>query len=149
MSITGDWYNEFGSHMRITADPTGCIRGTYESHAGHAVGAYPLVGRYETAAFPDHGTPLGWTVAWRNGKTDACSVTSWSGQYYADDGERLCVTWLLTASAIAANTWEATAVGQDVFTRQPPSREEAERRLRHAGATSHPRSVSLDEVTPV
>ena len=148
MSITGDWYNEFGSFMRITADPTGCIRGTYVSGAGHAVGAYPLVGRYETAAVPDHGSPLGWTVAWRNAKTDACSVTSWNGQYYGDGEERLCVTWLLTASAAEANTWEATAVGQDVFTRRAPSREEAERRLRHAEATSHPRPVSLDEVTP-
>ncbi|MFE7172373.1 avidin/streptavidin family protein [Streptomyces sp. NPDC057616] len=148
MSITGDWYNEFGSFMRITADPTGCIRGTYVSGAGHAVGAYPLVGRYETAALPDHGTPLGWTVAWRNARTDACSVTSWNGQYYADGEERLCVTWLLTASAAEANTWEATAVGQDVFTRRAPTRAEAERRLRHAEATSHPRPVSLGEVTP-
>lgn len=147
MSISGDWYNEFGSHMRITADPTGCIRGTYVSATGHAVGEYPLVGRYDTADLPDHGTPLGWTVAWHNGRTDAESVTSWNGQYYEDGGERINVTWLLTASAIAANTWEATAVGQDVFTREPPSPEQAEQRLRHAGAPSHPRPVG--ERTPV
>jgi hypothetical protein len=135
MGISGDWYNEIGSHMRITADPTGCVRGTYVSAAGHAVGTYPLIGRCEAAGVPDHGTPLGWTVAWRNGRTDAGSVTSWSGQYYEDGGERICATWLLTASATAANTWEATAVGQDVFTREPPSPEQAERRLRTAGAS--------------
>lgn len=132
MTIGGDWYNEVGSHMRITVDPTGGIRGSYASAKGHATGTYPLVGRYDTAALPDHGTTVGWTVAWHNASTDAGSVTSWSGQYYGDggsdsssggsdeDGERICVTWLLTASANAANTWEATAVGQDVFTRTAP-----------------------------
>jgi len=149
MGISGDWYNGIGSQMRITADPTGCIRGTYVSAAGHAVGTYPLVGRCEVAAVPDHGTPLGWTVAWRNGRTDAGSVTSWSGQYYDDGGERICATWLLTASTTAANTWEATAVGQDVFTREPPSPEQAEQRLRHAGTASHSSPVSVGEVTPV
>lgn len=125
MTIGGDWYNEVGSHMRITADPTGGIRGSYVSAKGHAAGMYPLVGRYDTAALPDHGTTVGWTVAWHNARTDAGSVTSWSGQYYGNgdgggDGERICVTWLLTASANSANTWEATAVGQDVFTRTAP-----------------------------
>ncbi|MFI6402294.1 avidin/streptavidin family protein [Streptomyces sp. NPDC050548] len=147
MSISGDWYNEFGSHLRITADPNGSIRGTYISATGHAVGAYPLVGRYDTAAVADHGTPLGWTVAWRNGRTDAGSVTSWNGQYHEDGGERIYVTWLLTASAIAANAWEATAVGQDVFTREPPSAEQAEQLLRHAGAPTGPHPV--DELTSV
>ncbi|MCL6670152.1 MULTISPECIES: avidin/streptavidin family protein [Streptomyces] len=149
MSISGDWYNEIGSHMRITTDPAGNVKGTYVSAAGHAIGTYPLVGRCEAAADPEHGTPLGWTVAWRNGRTDAGSVTSWSGQYYDDGDERICATWLLTASAAAANTWEATAVGQDVFTRESPSPEQAEQRLRHVGAASHPRPVNLDEVTPV
>ncbi|MEU6538510.1 avidin/streptavidin family protein [Streptomyces sp. NPDC047000] len=126
MTIGGDWYNEVGSHMTITADPTGGIRGGYVSAKGHAMGTYPLVGRYDTAALADHGTTVGWTVAWHNAGTDAGSVTSWSGQYYGDGdgggGERICVTWLLTASANAANTWEATAVGQDVFTRTAPAR---------------------------
>ncbi|MFG3292951.1 avidin/streptavidin family protein [Streptomyces sp. NPDC048179] len=42
-------------------------------------------------------------------------MTSWSGPYHEDGEERICATWLLTVSAIAANTWEATAVGQDVY----------------------------------
>ncbi|MEV0740218.1 avidin/streptavidin family protein [Streptomyces sp. NPDC050549] len=147
MSISGDWYNEFGSHLRITADPNGSIRGTYISATGHAVGTYPLVGRYDTAAVPGHGTPLGWAVAWRNGRTDAGSVTSWSGQYYEDGGEKIYVTWLLTASAIATSAWEATSVGQDVFTRELPSPEGAEQLLRHAEAPTDPYPV--DELTPV
>ncbi|WP_405909909.1 avidin/streptavidin family protein [Streptomyces sp. NBC_00828] len=147
MSISGDWYNEFGSHLRITADPNGCVRGTYVSGTGHAVGAYPLVGRYEAAALPDHGAPLGWTVAWRNEQTDASSVTSWNGQYYEEGGGRICVTWLLTASASASNAWEATAVGQDVFTREPPSPERTEQPMRHAGAPTDPHPA--DELTPV
>ncbi|MCI3278295.1 avidin/streptavidin family protein [Streptomyces cylindrosporus] len=120
MNLSGDWYNELGSHMRITVDATGGISGTYVSAAGHAVGAYPLVGRYDATALADHGTPLGWTVAWHNGRTDAGSVTCWNGQYHEDGGERICATWLLTASAVAADTWEATAVGQDTFTRRRP-----------------------------
>ncbi|MEV0738288.1 avidin/streptavidin family protein [Streptomyces sp. NPDC050549] len=147
MGISGDWYNEIGSHMRVTLDPGGCVTGTYVSAAGHAVGTYPLVGRCEAAADPEHGTPLGWTVVWRNGRTDAGSVTSWSGQYYDDGPERICATWLLTASATAANTWEATAVGQDVFTREPPSPEQTGQRLRHTGTVSEPDPVG--EVTPV
>ncbi|MEU8865676.1 avidin/streptavidin family protein [Streptomyces umbrinus] len=147
MSISGDWYNEFGSHLRITTDPTGCIRGTYISATGHAVGARPLVGRYDTAAVPGHGTPLGRTVAWRNGRTDAGPVTRWNGQYHEDGGERISVTWLLTASASAANAWEATAVGRDIYTREPPSPEQAEQLLRHTGAPTDPHPV--DELTPV
>ncbi|GAA4994214.1 hypothetical protein GCM10025734_24020 [Kitasatospora paranensis] len=45
MSIAGDWYNEFGSHMRLTEDPSGGLTGTYVSGAGHAAGSYPLTGR--------------------------------------------------------------------------------------------------------
>jgi len=150
MSISGDWYNEIGSHMRVTADPSGCIRGTYASATGHAAGTYPLVGRCEAAADPDHGTPLGWTVVRRNGRTDAESVTSWSGQYYYDDGqERICATWLLMASATAAKTWEATAVGQDVFTREPLAPERTGQRLRHTGTASHPSPTGVGEATPV
>ncbi|MEV5845342.1 avidin/streptavidin family protein [Streptomyces sp. NPDC051985] len=149
MGISGDWYNGIGSHMRIRTGPAGSVEGTYFSATGHAVGGYPLAGRYEAAAVPDRGTPLGWTVAWRNERTDAESVTSWSGQYHEDGEERICATWLLTVSASAANTWEATAVGQDVFSRRPPSPEEAERRLRHAGATSRPHPAGAGEATPV
>ncbi|MFI1566524.1 avidin/streptavidin family protein [Streptomyces sp. NPDC020490] len=138
MSISGDWYNEVGSHMRITVDPVGGIRGTYMSATGHAAGAYPLVGRYDTADFPDHGTTLGWTVAWHNERSDAASVTSWSGQYHKEGGERICATWLLTASANPANTWEATAVGQDVFTRERPSPERIADHVRQNRTVSHP-----------
>ncbi|MFE0518239.1 avidin/streptavidin family protein [Streptomyces sp. NPDC058954] len=141
MGIGGDWYNDVGSHMRITVDPTGGIRGIYVSATGHAAGTYPLVGRYDSAALADHGATLGWTVAWHNGRSDAGSVTSWNGQYYKDGGERICTTWLLTASANPANTWEATAVGQDVFTRDRPPQELIDQRLRRAGSVSHPHTA--------
>jgi hypothetical protein len=35
MSVAGDWYNELGSHMRMTSDPLGGITGTYISATGH------------------------------------------------------------------------------------------------------------------
>ncbi|MEU5893700.1 avidin/streptavidin family protein [Streptomyces sp. NPDC047461] len=140
MSMNGDWYNETGSRMRIVVDPAGGIKGSYISAKGHAVGTYPLAGRYDTVALPEHGTTLGWTVAWRNERNDAGSVTNWNGQYYEDGTgpEHICATWLLTASATAANVWEATAVGQDVFTHVPPTPERTEGHRRQTVAASHP-----------
>ncbi|WP_431677840.1 avidin/streptavidin family protein [Kitasatospora sp. KL5] len=137
MTIAGDWYNEFGSHMRLTADESGGLTGTYVSSAGHVAGPYDLTGRQDTPARPGHGTAVGWTVAWRNEQGDAGSVTSWSGQYL-DGDDTILATWLLTRSAAASDVWESTVVGQDVFTRRAPSSEEVERHLRGRRPASHP-----------
>ncbi|MEW1909925.1 avidin/streptavidin family protein [Kitasatospora sp. NPDC085895] len=137
MTIAGDWYNEFGSHMRLTDDTSGGLTGTYVSGAGHVAGPYELTGRHDAPAGPGRGTAVGWTVAWRNEQGDAGSVTSWSGQYLAGD-ETILATWLLTRSASAADVWESTVVGQDVFTRQAPAPEDVERHLRGRRPASHP-----------
>jgi hypothetical protein len=142
MTIAGDWYNEYGSHMRLATDPSGGITGTYISAAGHASGRYVLVGRYDTPAGADYSTALGWTVAWRNEDNNADSVTSWNGLYQGDGEERILATWLLTRSATAPNVWEATAVGQDVFTRDSPSPRQIEHQLRLGKPTPHPRGAA-------
>ncbi|GAA2148935.1 hypothetical protein GCM10009760_41580 [Kitasatospora kazusensis] len=120
MSIAGDWYNEFGSHMRLTVDSAGAVGGAYTSAAGHATGAHALAGRYHPPGAPGRGAALGWTVAWDNQQTDEGSVTSWSGQYFEQE-ERIYAGWLLTRAASAADAWESTVVGQDVFTREQPA----------------------------
>ena len=142
MSIAGDWYNELGSHMQVTVDPLGGITGTYVSATGHAAGPYTLVGRYDTPARDDLGTALGWTVAWRNESHDADSVTSWNGQYHHDgDGEeRISTTWLLATAATAPDAWDATAVGQDVFSRQEPDPDRVRHHLRQGRPVSHPQA---------
>ncbi|MCD0486008.1 avidin/streptavidin family protein [Streptacidiphilus sp. ASG 303] len=120
MDISGDWYSRLGSRMHLETDPSGGVSGTYVSGTGHAVGPYPLVGRWDPLSSASQGTVLGWTVTWRNDRGDANSVTSWSGQYYDDrgaDGERICASWLLTTSAESVDAWRSTTVGQDVFTR--------------------------------
>ncbi|MFB7667733.1 avidin/streptavidin family protein [Kitasatospora sp. NPDC056138] len=120
MSIAGDWYNEFGSHMHLTADPSGGISGTYTSGAGHVAGQYELTGRCHASGQSGHGAAVGWTVAWHNQQSAPDSVTSWSGQYF-EDRERIFATWLLTRPSQAPDVWEATTVGQDVFTRDRPT----------------------------
>jgi hypothetical protein len=120
MSIAGDWFNEFGSHMHLTADPSGGISGTYTSGTGRAAGQYEVTGRCHPSGPPGRGAAVGWTVAWHNRQRDPDSVTSWSGQYF-EDRERIFATWLLTRPSSAADVWEATAVGQDVFTRERPA----------------------------
>ncbi|GAA2269403.1 MULTISPECIES: avidin/streptavidin family protein [Kitasatospora] len=123
MSITGDWYNEFGSHMHLTADPSGGISGTYTSGTGQVAGQYEVTGRYQLSTQPGRGAAVGWTVAWHNRQRDPDSVTSWSGQYFERE-ERIFATWLLTRPSGPADVWEATTVGQDVFTRQRPGASE-------------------------
>jgi hypothetical protein len=144
MTITGDWYNELGSHMRLTAEPRGGITGSYVSAAGHAPGPYVLVGRHDPPALADHGTALGWTVAWRNDDNDAGCVTSWNGLYY-DDAEQIRATWLLTASATQPNAWEATSVGQDVFTREIPDPDRIAHHLQQGKRPSHPQTHRREE----
>ncbi|MFJ1755921.1 avidin/streptavidin family protein [Kitasatospora sp. NPDC088134] len=133
MGITGDWYSELGSHMRLMAGPDGSLTGTYVSATGRASGRYPLVGRLAPPREAGHGTAVGWTVAWLNDSGDAGSVTSWSGQYQEGEVERISAAWLLTRSAEAPDAWESTVVGHDLFVRQEPdpARLEEVRRLPH------------------
>jgi Avidin family len=121
-AITGTWYNQLGSIMIVTATGDGGLTGTYESAVGNAENKYVLTGRYDNAPATDgSGTALGWTVAWRNEFRNAHSVTTWSGQYFGGDQERIITQWLLTSGTTSANEWRSTLVGHDLFTRTEPS----------------------------
>jgi hypothetical protein len=139
MSIAGDWYNEFGSHMHLTEDPSGGLTGTYVSGAGDAPGSYPLTGRRGVPAGSGVGTALGWTVAWQNEQGGAGSVTGWSGQYLPDR-ETISATWLLTRPSVAEGVWESTVIGQDVFRRTPFDADEVARHTGSGRPHSHPQT---------
>lgn len=140
VGITGDWYSELGSHMRVVAGPDGALTGTYVSATGRVSGSYPLVGRLAPPVEAGHGTAVGWTVAWQNENSEAGSVTSWSGQYQESPVERISAVWLLTRSAEAPDTWESTVVGQDLFTRHAPDPAKLEEVRRMARPLPHPTS---------
>jgi hypothetical protein len=134
--ITGTWYNQLGSIMIVTTTGDGGLTGTYESAVGNAENKYVLTGRYDSApATNGSGTALGWTVAWRNEFRNAHSVTTWSGQYFGGDQERITTQWLLTSGTTSANEWRSTLVGHDLFTRTAPSAEAVEQ-ARKLGITS-------------
>ncbi|NUT49434.1 MAG: hypothetical protein HOV94_19310 [Saccharothrix sp.] len=126
-SITGTWYNQFGSTMIVTAKPDGSLVGTYESAVGNAESRYVLAGRYDTASVDGVGTTLAWTVSWRNDFRNAHSATAWSGQFFGGDKARITTKWLLASSTTPANEWQSTLVGGDVFTQTKPTEAEIER----------------------
>ncbi|WP_433688058.1 avidin/streptavidin family protein [Micromonospora carbonacea] len=135
----GTWYNELGSSVTLTINSDGSITGAYNSAVGDASGNYRLAGRYDTASPAGTGRALGWTVAWRNDIRDADSSTSWSGQYFSGDQERIVTQWLLTSSTTPSQVWASTLVGHDEFTRTKPSAEVAAH-ARASGASAEPRS---------
>lgn len=119
MNISGRWYNELGSVMDLQADDQGNIIGTYHTAVGKAESQYVLVGRYDQTQ--QNGT-IGWVVNWSNQYGDSYSVTSWSGQFQTiQNNETLVTMWLLTNKTNPKDDWASTLVGQDVFTRVPPT----------------------------
>ncbi|ALO92378.1 hypothetical protein SHL15_1201 [Streptomyces hygroscopicus subsp. limoneus] len=137
MPIDGEWYNEFGSQVRLESAPEGTVSGEYVTAVGHAPGTYLLTGRHDGPTSPGNGIALGWTVAWRNEHGNLGSVTSWSG-LFLEGPERILTTWLLSRSTATAEAWESSVVGQDVFTRQKPTSEDVDRALRSGRPVSHP-----------
>jgi hypothetical protein len=136
MPIGGVWYNELGSTMILQQDvpAQGLLTGTYQSGVGTS-GLFGLVGSYDA-----NENTLGFAVTWNNGTVDRASTTTWCGQYFNIGGETLITMWLLCETTAETNTWQSTLVGQDQFSRTPPSAEEidAKRALR---APAHPRAL--------
>ncbi|MDT4895247.1 MAG: hypothetical protein QOH25_324 [Acidobacteriota bacterium] len=136
MYPSGLWYNELGSQMELNVSGNN-VWGWYYSAVGVAAFTYPLAGQINPQPYP-FSQVLGWAVAWTNAYQKAHSVTTWSGQYQTiDNQEEIIAFWLLTNETQEAQDWEATNVGQDVFTRTMPTEEEIERN-RKRRAKSHP-----------
>lgn len=136
MGLAGTWYNELGSPMEITVNGS-LLTGTYRSGVG-AEGTYSLTGAFDANPLANKSQSLGFVVAWQNAESNYHSTTSWSGRYLQTaTGEMLATFWLLTAEQ--PDQWEGTLIGEDTFTRTPPSEETKQRRLAK-GAFPHPKS---------
>lgn len=135
------WYNELGSVMTIDRVDLkhGYFCGTYCSAVGEAKKEYPLTGHLD----PD-GSTLGWVVVWRNQYMNACSTTTWCGQYQFDPNtheEVIVTTWLLTAQTDPQEDWNSTNVGFDEFLPHQCAPERTER-VKQRRQMSHPKSAA-------
>lgn len=139
MTIDGVWHNELGSSLTLISHPDGSLTGIYETRVGEAAGRFTVAGRFNVGAVGGSlGTAVGWTVAWSNDVTSSHSVTSWSGQYFAGEPERIDVTWLLVIESTPGEMWESTLVGQDVFTREAPADHTVRGKLDSGMRSAHP-----------
>ena len=125
MNLLGTWFNELGSTMVIDQVQNGTIIGSYAtavSSTGCAQGSFSLVGSTDTDS---GGEGVAFSVCWKNDTSQCASVTAWSGQAQTIDGEdQILAFWLLTVESAPDQDWYATHVGQDLFTRSQPAREQ-------------------------
>ena len=133
--LNGEWFNELGSNMTLTAVETGSLKGIYYSAVGNVPQEYPLSGRFDptpTEAWTPNrvGVPVGWAVTFIYDDDDTDppvhihSTTTWSGLFFDDNGgkpAKIITQWLLTRSMQESNIWESTHVGNDTFTRDKPT----------------------------
>ena len=136
IELSGTWYNQHGSELRIQVDGEGKINGSFRSGVGfpEAEEVFPVTGFTQNDLF-------GFTVSF--GKYD--SVTSWTGHSGVEDGkEILSGLWhmsvgLLPGAAAEGQLWKGVWAGADVF-----RRERIERRGSRA-APSHPMVALTDD----
>ncbi|CAA7262589.1 unnamed protein product [Cyclocybe aegerita] len=118
--LSGDWYNQLGSKFTLIADENGGLSGEYNSAVGTAEDSYILTGRFDADPQPGRGISVGWVVTFRNSRLNANSTTTWSGQYFDGDNERILVHWLLSSSTTPSSVWRSINTGHSTFTRIPP-----------------------------
>ena len=135
MDITGYWYNELGSTMEINPVANGQFTGSYCTavSSGCAHGSFALVGQTDTES---GGDAVGFVVCWKNASSNCQSITAWSG--HTNGNDQITAFWLLTAKLSSDNLeWDATQIGQDIFTRILPGEEQIAAKLK-AVRRSHP-----------
>ncbi len=139
--ISGVWHNELGSMMRIAASD-GQLSGQYSSAVGDAKDFYQLVGRFNTAPAAG-GQSCAWAVTWVNSYGNAHSTTAWAGQYQIDESgaEEISAFWFLVSEMAPQDDWQATKVGQDIFTRLAPTPEAVKKAQQRGHASSPPAPV--------
>ena len=129
IELSGTWYNQHSSELRIQVDPEGKINGSFRSGVGfpEAEEEFSLTGFAQ-------GDLFGFTVSFE--KYD--SVTSWTGHSGVEDGkEVLSSLWHMSVGLLPGATgegqlWKGVWAGADVF-----RRERSERRGSRV-APSHP-----------
>ena len=116
VQLSGIWYNQHGSELRVQVDGEGRIAGTFRSGVGFPQGeeTFPVTGFAQ-------GDLFGFTVSF--GKYD--SVTSWTGHSGFDNGEEvLSGLWHMSVGLLPGATgegqlWKGVWAGADVFRREP------------------------------
>ena len=136
MTLVGNWYNELGSLMVLSANGAE-LTGTYKTAVGNAQGIYPLNGGLDTLP-SSGGQAVGFAVAWVNQYGSSNSVTTWSGQYQTINGvEQIVTQWLLTWEAGPQANWASTLIYHDLFMRTQPADDAVAQRLLR-GPAPHP-----------
>ena len=116
--LVGQWKNDLGSTLNITAidSGTGAMTGTYTSPSGGGGTPFALVGWVNTAPIdpkaPSNVTVVSFSVSWGT----FGSVTAWNG-YYNAKSARIIGQWLLSR-ANSQFIWDHILTGQDQFTKQ-------------------------------
>ena len=119
------WHSQLGSTMTLTSldESKGSFFGKYRSTVGNVKCEYDFVGRFDT-----EGDTLGWVVTYQNDFLNAHSTCTWSGYVKLNpckESKPIIITnWLLTYQTRNADDKTATNVGCDIFTTNPPSKEQ-------------------------
>ena len=138
------WYNQLGSTMTVTDldKSKGSFFGKYCSAVGDAKCEYDLIGRIDM-----EGDTLGWVVTYRNDYLNAHSTCTWSGHWEWCPGKEskliILTTWLLTSQTRNEDDWAATNIGFDIFTTNPPSKEQIAK-ARLCRQFSHPKKAFME-----
>ncbi|NWR89528.1 AVID protein, partial [Furnarius figulus] len=118
-SLTGQWINDLGSTMKISAvNNHGDFSGSYltaVTATTNTIEESPLQGSLQRRNQKGQPT-FGFTVNW----TFSDSVTVFTGQCFVDKNgkEVLKTMWLLRSHVDSIeNDWKATRVGINIFTR--------------------------------
>ena len=141
LRVPSKWHNELGSTMTLTScdEIKGSFVGKYCSAVGKAEHEYDLVGRFDT-----QGDTLGWVVTYQNKYLNAHSTCSWSGHMELSPDKKskpvILTTWLLTSQTSHEDDWQATNVGFDIFTQDPPSEEQIAKAIQRR-QFSHPKNA--------
>nr|ACO09450.1 Avidin precursor [Osmerus mordax] len=114
--LVGKWKNELGSVMIIDPSADMSLMGSYETNVGPDIKKFvPLYGVMNpmNTANPT----FTFSIAWDSVEKATCSA--FVGQYFSNvEGEKLLTMWLLRdAVDTEGDNWEATMVGNNIFTR--------------------------------
>lgn len=115
LDVSGTWYNQHGSELRLEVDSRGRLTGEFRSHSGLARAGDPCaVTGYATKDL------IAFVVDF--GRFD--SLTAWTGHCVLEAGEqRIRACWHMSVEVPAKHPelelWKGTWTGEDEFRRAP------------------------------
>lgn len=114
--LDGKWKNQWGSVMDIRV-VDGRIEGTYTTHTGSTVGAYPLIGLTQVTDVAEGA--ISWMVFWKNETSFENSVSTWTGLVQQGDGGEvtLATQLLYCRTRSPSDSWDSTLLIWDPFVR--------------------------------